>query len=278
MSEKKSFVPAVVAPLERNGPAWWFVFRDNTLLVRVKDSSASVPCVVDLAELNLVPTRQQYLGMLGDRHCYSAEVAEDAEAPKGMTFKGLRQLWNLFDEELIAVSGYAAQIVTWDRTHQFCGCCGTKMETDPKERAKVCPQCNLISFPRLSPVVIVAVVRDDKLLLAHGHLSPPDIYSPIAGFVEPGETLERSIQREVKEETGIDVKDIRYFGSQSWPFPHSLIMGFTAAYAGSEIKIDETELEDAGWYTADNLPPLPHKISISRQLIDWFIAEQKKHQ
>lgn len=268
------FVPAVVAPPERIEPAWWFVFRGNDLLVKPEDSSVDLPCIVDLTDLNLVTIRQQYLGTLNGRHCYSAEVAKNIEAPNGMTFRGLRHLWDLFDEDFIEVSGYAAQIVHWDRTHQFCGCCGNKIETDGKERAKVCPQCGLTNFPRISPVVIVAVVRDDKLLLAHGHLSPPGVYSTIAGFVNPGETVENCVQREVREETGINVKDIRYFGSQSWPFPHSLMIAFTAAYVSGEIVIDKTEIEDANWFSADKLPTLPGKVSIARWLIDWFIAEQ----
>ena len=105
----------------------------------------------------------------------------------------------------------------------------------------------------------------------------PGMYSVLAGFVEPGESLDEAVVREVKEEVGITVKDIRYFGSQSWPFPHSFMIGFTAIYAGGEILIDDTEIEDAGWFTADNLPPLPGKISIARKLIDWFIAKHGKN-
>jgi NAD+ diphosphatase len=278
MRGKKSFLSAVTPPVEQTEPAWWFVFRGDTLLVSVKGAAASLPYVVHLAELNLTPIREHYLGMLDGRHCYSAELDEDAEAPEAMTFHGLRQLWGLLDEDLIAVSGHAFQIVNWDRTNQFCGRCGTHMESETERRAKVCPQCGLTSFPPLSPAIIVAVVRGNKLLLASAHRHPPGLYSVIAGFVEPGETLKDCVRREVKEETGIEVKDIRYFGSQPWPFPHSLMIAFTATYAGSEIIIEKDEIKDAGWFTADNLPPIPPKISIARQLIDWFVTQQSDRQ
>ncbi len=146
----------------------------------------------------------------------------------------------------------------------------------PTERAKECPQCGLLAFPRLSPAVIVLVQRQGELLLARPYHFTPGMYSVIAGFVEPGETLEEAVVREVREEVGIAIKDIRYFRSQPWPFPHSLMIGFTATYAGGEISLDDTEIEDAGWFRPDNLPTLPGKISIARTLIDWFLAKQDK--
>ena len=136
------------------------------------------------------------------------------------------------------------------------------------------PAVRSLQFPRLSPAVIVLVQRGNQLLMARSRHFAPGVYSVLAGFVEPGETLEEAVEREVFEETGIRVKDIRYFGSQPWPFPHSLMIGFTARYAGGEIKINDEEIEDAGWYTADRLPGQPGKISIARQLIEWFVAKQ----
>ena len=124
--------------------------------------------------------------------------------------------------------------------------------------------------------MIVLVERGHELLLARSRHFLPGMYSVLAGFVEPGESLEEAVVREVKEEVGVTVKDIRYFGSQSWPFPHSLMIGFTATYAGGEISLDDSEIEEAGWFTVDNLPPIPGKISIARKLIDWFVAKQGK--
>jgi NAD+ diphosphatase len=137
--------------------------------------------------------------------------------------------------------------------------------------AKECPGCGFLSFPRISPAVIVLVEKENRVLLARVKRFTTELYSVLAGFVEPGETLEETVRREVEEEVGIKVKNLRYFGSQPWPFPDSLMIGFTADYESGEIKIDETEIADAGWYDPDRLPTIPGKISIARELIDWFV-------
>ena len=190
-----------------------------------------------------------------------------------MAFEGLRQVYGRLDEDLFWISARAVQIVDWDRTHRFCGRCGAPTEAQKAERAKKCSRCGLLHFPRLAPAVIVLIERGDQLLLARARRFPTIMYSVLAGFVEPGESLEETVVREVKEEVGLSLKDIRYFGSQPWPFPHSLMIGFTATYAGGEISLDDDEILEAGWYTVDNLPPLPGKISIARKLIDWFIVK-----
>jgi NAD+ diphosphatase len=166
-------------------------------------------------------------------------------------------------------------LVHWNRNHHYCGRCAGLTETKPDERARVCPQCGLINYPRLSPAVIVAVLKDHQILLAHSQRFPTKFYSVLAGFVEPGETLEACVKREVLEEVGIIVKNIRYFGSQPWPFPDSLMVGFTAEYGGGDIRIDPSEITDARWYAASELPPIPPKISIARRLIDWFLQQEK---
>jgi len=266
-----NFVPAVTPSSKKIEPAWWFVFHGDNLLIRAKDKTAAIPCATHLESLHLRPIRTQYLGTLDGRPCYSAELATDALAPEGMAFRGLRELFGLLEENLFWVSGYAKQIMNWDQMHQYCGRCGTPTKTKPNERAKVCPQCGLINFPRISPAVIVAVLKGDQILLTRAHRFPPGLYSVIAGFVEPGETLEECVRREIKEEVGIEVGNIRYFGSQSWPFPNSLMVAFTADYINGNLSIDKTEVTDAGWFTADNLPCIPDKASISRRLIDWFV-------
>ncbi|OPY80236.1 MAG: NADH pyrophosphatase [Syntrophorhabdus sp. PtaU1.Bin153] len=170
----------------------------------------------------------------------------------------------------------AMHIIDWDRTDQYCGRCGTKNELKTGERAKVCPACNVLSFPRISPAVIVLVEKGRKVLLARAARFTQDWYSVLAGFVEPGETLEDVVRREVKEETGIDVKDIRYFGSQPWPFPDSLMVAFTAKYADGEIQVDGNEIVEARWFEYDKLPNIPGKISIARALIDWFVEKNAR--
>ncbi len=278
MVEKKKFNSAIVADREPSEPAWWFVFKENKLLIDRKTNPVAVPLLVDLKELGLTALRQDYLGKLDNRQCHAVEVAEGTTPPAGMSFEDLRQLYGRLDEDLFWIAGRAVQIIDWDRTHCFCGRCGTPLRTKSTERAKECPQCGLLHFPRLAPAIIVLVERDSKLLLARSRHFMPGMYSVLAGFVEPGESLEEAVVREVREEVGIDVKDIKYFGSQPWPFPHSLMIGFTATYASGEITVDETEIEDAGWYSVDSLPQIPGKISIARKLIDWFLAKQGKRQ
>jgi NAD+ diphosphatase len=276
MVHKGKFISGVVPPAERSELAWWFVFQESKLLVYQEPSLASVPYLVNLGELGLTPLSSHYLGHLENRPCYAAEVAEGTTPPAGVSFEGLRRLYGSLDEDLFWVAARAVQIVDWDRTHRFCGRCGVPLNRKTTERAKECPQCRLLYFPRLAPAIIVLVQRGDQLLLARSRHFMPGMYSVLAGFVEPGESLEEAVVREVSEEVGIEVKDITYFASQPWPFPHSLMIGFTATYAGGEISFNDDEIENAGWFEVDNLPQIPGKISIARKLIDWFVEKQGK--
>jgi NAD+ diphosphatase len=193
-------------------------------------------------------------------------------APEGMAFKDLKSLHEFLDEDIYLLAGKAIQITTCDRNHQFCGRCGASTETSEYEIAKVCPECGLRSYVRLSPAVITAIIKDGKILMAkHGYHR--GMYSLIAGFVEPGETLEEAVERETMEEVGLKVKNIKYFSSQPWPYPHSLMVAFTAEYDSCEIKVDGKEITDAGWFSPDNIPLIPSKLSIARELIDWFIKK-----
>ncbi len=275
------FVSRAVPPPGERGPARWFVFQGDRLLVRPDGEAAEVPVAADVADLGLTPVRQHYLGYLETPdarqvHCYGAEIAADAPLPDGMAAEGLRELYPRIGEVLWGVAGRAVQVLAWDRTSRYCGQCGTPTESLAHERARRCPACGLVSYPRLAPAIIIAVVRQTeagpRLLLARNHRFPPGRFSVIAGYVEPGESLEECAQREVCEEVGIRIKEIRYFGSQPWPFPHALMVGFTAEYAGGEITLAEGELAEAGWYAADALPGLPPPMTIARRLIDWFVA------
>jgi NAD+ diphosphatase len=210
---------------------------------------------------------------LTGRHAYAIEISSDRDLPPGLVAQGLRALYGRLPENMFALAGRAAQIIEWDRTHQFCGRCGTATDYSPGERAKRCPNCGLLSFPRLSPAIIVLVERGDEVLLARGQNFAPGVYSTLAGFVEPGESLEGAVHREIYEESGIELTDVRYFGSQPWPFPHSLMIGFTARYASGEIAIDPKEIADARWFTIDTLPRVPQKLSIARRLIDSYVAK-----
>ncbi len=265
----RTFIPGTELPLEQSQPAWWFAFVGSKLLIQT--STASIPCSLDLLEFGLTPIRKQYLGTLDGQDCYSAELSRDCVAPTGMSFESLRQLYEDLEEDFFSLAGRAFQVMEWDRTHQFCGHCGTPTLQSSGRRAKKCPKCGLVSYPRLSPAVIVLVKRQTEILLARARHFPDGMYSVLAGFVEPGESLEEAVSREIYEEVSIKVKDIKYFGSQPWPYPNSLMLGFTATYASGEIKIDESELVDAAWFTKENLPLIPPKLSIARSLIDWFV-------
>jgi NAD+ diphosphatase len=277
MNEKETFISGVVPPQEHVKPALWFAFQGSKLLVYSHTSSVTVPCLYDLNELNLDTKARHYLGQLGSRPCYAVELDEGTSPPPGMAFLGLRLLYGQVGESLFQVAARAVQIVEWDRANRFCSRCGNPMYLRSTERAKECDHCGLLKYPRLSPAIIVLIERGRELLLARAHHFPPGLYSVIAGFVEPGETLETAVVREVQEEVGLSIRRIRYFGSQPWPFPDSLMIGFTATYQGGEITLDDGEIADAGWFTADNLPTIPSKISIARRLIDWFLEKQKQY-
>jgi NAD+ diphosphatase len=253
------------------GADLWFAYSGEKLLVE-KEDPTSVPRVGSLESLGLRVLFQREIDSLNGRRCWAAELEPGSEAPEGMVFRDLRSLWGA-DEAFFRTAGRARQIVEWNRTHRFCGRCGAETVLSPTELAKECPRCGMQFYPRLSPAVIVLVRRGDEVLLARSPGFPPGMYSVLAGFVEPGESIEETIKRELREEVGVEVSNVRYFGSQPWPFPNSLMIGFTADYAGGELRTDPEEIEDAGWYTVDDFPTLPPKVSIARAMIDSFVAE-----
>ncbi len=259
-------LPATVSP-----QALWFVFQKDRLLLKTSDNGCLIPRTRDLAKFNFSPIRKQYLGALDGRQCYAAEMPDEIAPADGLILQVMRDTFDRLEEELIWIAGRANQLVDWNRSHQFCGRCGHPTADKTEERAKTCPACGLINYPRLSPAVIMAVVRGDRLLLASNKRFKPGFYSVLAGFVEPGETLEDCVAREIREEVGLSVANIRYFGSQPWPFPNSLMVAFVADYAGGQISIDPSEITDAAWFTAENLPSIPPRITIARHLIDWFV-------
>ena len=267
------FVASQIPPAEDCRPAWWFVFRDDRLLVFERHEGLPVPVAHRSGDLGLShETNVQFFGTLDGVSCYAAAASDAFSAPEGMAFKGLRRLFVDFGETVFRLAGTANQLLTWARNHRFCGACGARNRQSPDERVMICPECGLMQFPRISPAVIVAVVRDGKILLARGaKFRNPETFSVLAGFVEPGETLEECVQREIGEEVGIRVRKISYFASQPWPFPHSLMVGFTAEYEAGEIAADRVEIIEAGWFSAERMPPIPERPSIARRLIDWFI-------
>ena len=263
------FLSAVDRILSKTEQDIYFLFLGDELLVKSHGENAMIPTIKDLEKINLVNV--QYLGSLKEQNCFCGELTKDTIIPKDMYFRKIRPLIGILEENMFWLAGRAIQIVNWENSNKDCGRCGNLTETMKGERRKKCPICGLINYPRISPAIIVAVVKEGKLLLAHNNQWPKERYSVVAGFVEPGETFEDCVHREVFEEIGIKVKNIKYFGSQPWPFPNSMMVGFTAKHLEGEIKVDGIEIGNADWYKSDELPVIPASISISRKLIDWFI-------
>jgi NAD+ diphosphatase len=277
------FISTPMPPDRLDQPALWFIYQGFQLLVINGVEKAEVPRLISPAEIGLTLDRQEYLGYLaGDEeiiHCFSGEVGTGINPPAGMSFGNLRALFPLLAEIDFWLAGRAVQIVDWDRTHQFCSRCGHKTADQIQDRSKLCPNCGFSSYPRLAPAIIVRVTKNtqgqQQILLARAQRFPPGLFSVLAGFVEPGETLEECVAREIYEEVGLTVKDIRYFGSQPWPFPHSLMIAFTAEYEAGEIKTDPVEIIEAGWYSPDRMPTTALPPSIANRLIVTWLEQVK---
>lgn len=268
----------------------WFVFRGDRLLVEVgppnprpgddprvseRPSWARLPLQKNNNPLWSAPVRTLYLGDLAGLDCWAAEVAEAATRP-GYDWVGLRALFSVLEDAHFALAGRALQLLDWDRSHQHCGRCGTPTLPRAEERVRVCPACKLAAYPRVAPAVMALVRRGRELLLGRSPHFPSGMYSALAGFVEPGETLEQCVAREVAEEVGVTLSNLEYFASQPWPFPHSLMIAFVCDWAGGEIRAQEGEIEAADWFDVLQLPKLPSKISIARRLIDAVSAEIRR--
>ncbi len=268
------FVPAVEEPAENQKKSYWFCFQNNQLMVQKTDQIIAIPLMQSLKDIAVEPVRTQYLGKLDGIACFSGELPSNTPWHEDAIFLNLIELFNQVEEAIYKVAVYAHQVMAWDREHQFCGVCGAKTENLQDERAKKCSQCGHTCFPRISPAIMVAILKEGKILLAKNKMFRQGFYSVLAGFLEPGEQLEECVMREVKEEVGLYIKNLRYFGSQPWPFPNSLMIAFIADYAGGNIAVDGKEIVDADWFSADELPNCPSgNLSVAGRLIDWFRRE-----
>jgi NAD+ diphosphatase len=215
------------------------------------------------------------LGVLGQRPCVAVALEPGPDPVPGLVPIGLRELFARLDEPTTAMVARASQTLEWWFAHAYCGRCGASTELHEKATARICRACSALYFPRINPAVITLVHRGSEILLAHGHQMRPGFYALVAGFVEAGETLEQAVAREVREEVGVEVTDLRYSGSQAWPFPSQLMVGFTARYASGDIRVQESEVTDARWFPIDALPSpanRPATYSIAGRLIASFEA------
>ncbi|MEE4204561.1 MAG: NAD(+) diphosphatase [Halieaceae bacterium] len=215
-----------------------------------------------------------FLGLWRGVPAYAVGLHDAQLDPMRHVSGSLYTLLGRIDDALFGAYGRALQMLRWRAENQYCGRCGEAMLLGDGERAMVCGQCQLSRYPQLAPCAIVLVTRGREMLLAQAAGRGPGFYSTLAGFIEPGESAEEAVAREVEEEVGVKVTDIRYFGSQPWPFPGQLMLGFTARYDSGEIQPDPEEIADAQWFTADALPPVPPAVSISGQLIRSFIQQE----
>jgi NAD+ diphosphatase len=249
-----------------------FAFRGHDLVLV---SEPSLPTYGTLAPSLPAEAIVHHVGEWAGIPCYAVALP-DEEPPTGLRTIGLRAAHAELGADLFRLAGRAAQLVEWDRTHRFCGRCGALTELAEGEHARRCPACAFTAYPRISPAIMVLVRRGREILLARSPRFTTGMYSALAGFVEAGETLEETVAREVREEVGIDVDGLAYEASQSWPFPHSLMIAFTATYAGGELAPDGVEIEDARWFDIDALPErLPMGFSIAHRLITSTVARMR---
>lgn len=271
--------PATFIPLHTAGSyaphdAHSFVFRGDELLVHAE--RLSLPDDAAFRAIDAGHDAIHAVGLWNQRFCRAAWVAPHAEPADGYAFMKLRALFGAVDEQLLSIAGRAYQIVEWARTHRYCGACATPMQAVAGERCRACPSCGMTAYPRISPAMMVLIRKGDAILLARHAAAPTARFSALAGFLEPGESVEDAVHREVQEEVGLKVERLRYFGSQSWPFPHSLMIAFTAEYLSGEIRVDEHEIAEARWFgPGDALPEIATGVSIAGALISAHLASAR---
>lgn len=245
----------------------WFLVHTNGLVVREGEGGVALPIddefLGDEAEAH-------DLGELGGARALALAIEN---VPDGFSVRNLRTLFGALDEASFEAALRANHVIDWATTSRFCGRCGAATVRVATERAMRCPTCELTAYPRIAPAIIVLVRRGKQALLARGARFPLPFFSTLAGFSEIGESLEQTLVREVFEEVGVRVGSPRYFGSQPWPFPHSLMVGFFAEWESGEIRIDPSEIVDAKWFDAHDLPQIPPRLSIARKLIDAWVSE-----
>lgn len=254
--------------------SWWFVFYKDELLLEKQENGGAF--AIPYGEVSPIPIKEKTtihdIATLEGSICKAFSISQPVDESDKYIMVGLRASYDCLPLAHHQIAGKAHQIIHWDRNSQFCSACSTPME-QKEAIMKRCPNCGREVYPTISTAILVLVQKDDSLLLVHARNFKGKFNSLVAGFLETGETLEECVAREVKEETGLDVKNITYFGNQPWPYPSGLMVGFIADYAGGEITLQDEELSSGDFYTRDNLPELPRKLSLARKMIDWWLEQ-----
>lgn len=251
----------------------WFLFQDKMILVKEDMGRTTVTTFKDVKKLIDGLEIKYHLGKLKDTQCFCGEINSAVKVSGELKFITLRECAAIIDKESVSVAGKAAQIIHFHKTNKYCGICGGENEFANNEFAMKCKKCGYTCYPKVCPAIIVGITKGDKILLANNKNFPEGLHSTIAGFVDVNETLEECVRREILEEVNIKVKNIKYFDSQPWPYPNSIMIGFTAEYESGEIKVDGEEILHADWYSKDDLPILPDKTTIARRIIDSILCK-----
>lgn len=258
---------AMKANIKNGNHDIYFIFHDHMLYLSLVDEKLELPESNPFDKNDAV-----FLGIYNQKNCFLVNALNTDNIENSGAFILFKESLEHIGLSWFPVAARAYQILLWNNNHQFCGSCGKKTKNGKDKLEKRCDPCHLSFYPKISPAVIVMIKRNNKILLARQSHFPDGIYALIAGFIEPGETAEAAVHREVMEEVGIEIENIRYSGSQPWPFPDSLMLAFIADYKSGEITLNDGELEQADWYDSNNLPGLPFSsISIARKMIDDFV-------
>lgn len=250
----------------------WFIFKKGNIILKSNEKyDPTVTFFSDLDKIYSSLKKTFSIGILGEKRYLCGELDENFIIPPNFVEITLREAGTCLDPISFSMAGKGFQTIDWDSKSIYCGRCGNKLNNKKNRRGKECPQCKLSNYPTICPAIIVAIIKEGKILLVHNARFKDKRYSLVAGFVDINETLEDCVKREVFEEVNIRVKNIKYIKSESWPFPNSVMLGFLAEHDSGEIKVDGEEVVDAGWYDNSNLPVLPPKFTIARQIIDLFL-------
>lgn len=269
-TNEHTYLPEFLPP-QGEGKGLMLVLWGKKLLMKPTKDGPRLPTTEDVRGAVPGIGPGEYIGRYGGSGCFCARADDSAAPPAGLEPVEFQELSaRTGDTGLFFLAGTANHILHWERVNRYCGRCGHPMADKADERAKQCPACGNVVYPRISPATITAVFRGDEILLAHNRNFKEDVHSLIAGFVEPGETLEQCAAREIREEVGIRVRNIRYFSSQPWPFPDSLMVAFTAEYESGDIAVDGVEIAKAAWFGAGRLPQIPSADSIAGKIIRWY--------